>query len=425
MLLRLLYYIGISCYHIGVHITAYWSPKARLWVRGRNNQWQRIADALQPNERRVWFHCASLGEFEQGRPVIEALRHEQPELRIVLTFYSPSGYEIRKNYPHADYIFYLPADEPKAARRWLDLVQPELVVFVKYEFWYFYLAELKKRQIPTFLISAVFRAEQWFFGSLGAWPRKMLSTFSVLFVQDTVSAALLAQHGFKNSIIAGDTRVDSVANMTKHAPENAAIETFAARKKTIVCGSTWPPDEAILANIISEPWAKDLKWIIAPHDIQAGHILGIVARFSAQVEADKIIRYSEITAATQLETARILVVDNIGLLSGLYRYGWLSYIGGGFGTGIHNTLEPAAWGLPIVFGPKFKKFEEAKAMIATQAAATVGDAASLSTVLQGWLPDEQRHKAAEAALHYISEQQGSTKIIMQALRQIWQKTGKG
>ncbi len=412
MLFRILYQLAISCYHAAIRIAAIWSPKAKLWVRGRTNQWQRITDALQPDEQRVWFHCASLGEFEQGRPVIEALRQLRPDLRMVLTFYSPSGYEIRKDYPHADYVFYLPADSPQAARRWLDVIQPKFVIFVKYEFWYFYLTELQKRQVSTFLISAVFRADQWFFGSFGAGPRKMLGAFTQLFVQDENSAKLLALHGFDNVTIAGDTRVDRVADMVKHAPENVIVSRFSAGNKTVICGSTWPPDELLLSQMITKPWAKELKWVFAPHDIQERHLVELVNKLSSHVATSEIVSYSHIDTTTDLSAVRVLVIDNIGLLSGLYRYGWVAYIGGGFGTGIHNTLEPAAWGLPIVFGPKFNKFEEAKAMLASGAAATINDVQSLEIQFQDWLNPTAHQKATLAAQKYISEQCGSTDIIM-------------
>ena len=303
------------------------------------------------------MHCASLGEFEQGRPLIEKIKAEQPDQKIILTFFSPSGFEIRKNYDYADCIVYLPYDSPSNARQFLDLVKPKKAIFVKYEFWHFYLKGLKKRKIPTYLISTVFRKEQSFFKWYGGFFRNMLSSFTHIFTQDENSVLLLKEINFENAKAIGDTRVDRVLAIGKSAKQFPEIEAFCAQSNILICGSTWPPDEAILAHFINNSLPPNWKIIIAPHDIKTSHIEQIQKRFTVPTNT-----YTNL-AIGRKNDAKVLIINNIGILSSIYQYGKIAYIGGGFGSGIHNTLEPITFGLPVIFGSKFQKFTEAVELV--------------------------------------------------------------
>ena len=351
-MIRIVYGIAIFSYNLAIHLVALFNKKASLWVRGRKNIWTKIEKTVNPDDRPVWFHCASLGEFEQGRPVIEEYKKRKPDARILITFFSPSGYQIRKDYTGADYVFYLPLDLARNVKRFLKLVNPEFVVFVKYEFWYNYLYQLWLRKIPVFLISANFRRDQWFFKWYGKSFRKILGTFKHIFVQNKTSEDILIENGFERITLSGDTRFDRVHQIVNDRKEIPEAEEFKQDKLLMVAGSTWKEDEAILIKYINMD-KRGLKWIIAPHEIDLPHI----ARIEEMLKKPSI-RFSDIQDR-DVSFADVLIIDNIGMLSSLYAYGDLSWVGGGFGRGIHNILEPATFGIPVFFGPNHKKFKEA------------------------------------------------------------------
>lgn len=404
--LLLFVYVGL------MHVAAWFHPKARLWIRGRQN-WRtrlRVSVAEWPNAPGIfWIHAASLGEFEQGRPVIEAFRQEYPDWKIVLTFYSPSGYQIRKNYDHADLICYLPADTQANARDFLDILNPAIAVFVKYEFWANYLYVLQKRKTSTLLISAVFRPGQPFFAWYGSFWRQMLGAFQHLFVQDAGSEKLLHEINIHNVTVAGDTRIDRVLSIARRVKDNPVVAPFVKQANSVlVVGSSWQPDEELLFPAIQD-CSMD-KVLIAPHEPSQAN----VARICQQLSEFGVTKYSDGPGAT----SRWMVIDNVGMLNTLYRYGHIAYIGGGLGKGIHNTLEPAAFGLPIIFGPNYRKFEEARQFVARGGAFVVQNATELSAVLKQ-LEDEQFYqKASQAVLSYLKENSGATEKVMCFLRQV-------
>jgi 3-deoxy-D-manno-octulosonic-acid transferase len=390
-------------------MVAFFNPKAKQWVEGRKNLLPKIAEALQGEENLVWFHSASLGEFEQGRPVIEQLKKEHPELKIVLTFFSPSGYEVRKNYAGADFIFYLPADFPSQARKFVDLVNPKMVFFIKYEFWYHYLKELKKRKIPTYIFSTIFRPNQLFFKAWGGFHRRMLSAFTHLFVQNQESADLLKGIGFTNVSIAGDTRFDrvyAIANGSKLLPK---VEDFSQGRLVVIAGSTWPKDEEFLIRYMNS--SKDsYKYILAAHEVDENHIKNIVDKIEKSW-----VRYTQ-ASKEEIDAAEVLVVDCIGVLSSLYRYGDVSYIGGGFGRGIHNTLEAATFGLPIIFGPNYHKFQEAKDLIESGAANYYEKYEDLIELLHNYFENENKRQfSGEKSKKYVDSKRGASAQILSVI----------
>lgn len=405
--MNILYKSAVQLYRLGIRIAALRSPKARAWQDGRVDLFEKIKTfrAAHPGYL-VWFHCASLGEFEQGRPVIEGLRRDRPEAVIVVTFYSPSGYEIRKNYAAADGVFYLPLDTEKNAEQFLSALLPDLVVFVKYEFWYYHLKAVKNRHIPLLLISALFRKKQLFFKAYGGAYRKMLPLFDRIFVQDKTSADLLQSIDYQNFTLAGDTRTDRTADIAASNKRIEKSEVFAGKSPVLVCGSTWSPDEDLLTAVMTDPAFADWKFIIAPHEIHAAHLNRLEAKISLPC-----VRFS--AAGTKyLQKARVLIIDNIGMLSALYRYGAAAYIGGGFGVGIHNTLEPAAYGIPVIFGKKYKKFAEAVSLVQTGGGFSVQTAEDLRAVFLKLNNADFRAKAGAKARVYIDENRGATAVIL-------------
>lgn len=350
---ELFYDLGIRFYGLLLKSSAPFHSKANKWVKGRQDFFPQMRQKLAGNQQPIiWVHCASLGEFEQGRPVIEGLKEQYPAYKIALTFFSPSGFEVRKNYTGADYIFYLPLDTAANAKRFISFLQPRLAVFVKYEFWYHYLFELHQQQIPVISISAIFRTNQLFFKPYGAFYRRLLHLFTHIFTQNQPSALLLKQIGLKQVTVAGDTRFDRVlqtAASTKQIPVAAA---FKGEEQVFIIGSSWPQDMQVLVPFIQEHLSA-MRFIIAPHEIHDTEIDQLVQLF-----AGKAIRYSQAEPGTAA-AYRVLVIDNIGILSSLYRYGSYAYIGGAFGKGLHNTLEAAVFGLPLFFGPRYDKFQEA------------------------------------------------------------------
>ncbi|MBK8194807.1 MAG: 3-deoxy-D-manno-octulosonic acid transferase [Lewinellaceae bacterium] len=425
--MALLYEIGIRFFTAAVYLASFFNTKARHWVAGRRHWRDRYAREYPADhgKKTLWIHAASLGEFEQGRPVIESFRAAHPEWFVVLTFFSPSGYEVRKNYAHADFICYLPADTRRNAVDFTDLIRPDAVIFIKYEFWANYLGRLKQRRIPTLLISALFRDTQPFFRWYGAFWRQMLGCFTHFFVQNAHSAKLLQQIGLRNTTIAGDTRVDRVLDIARNTPANEIVADFAGEPgatKVFIAGSSWRADEElflpVLHRVMTEAPGK-WKIIVAPHDPSAENVGRIFRSAGAAFPAagQPVLCYSRATPSSA-RLAQILIIDNVGLLNTLYRYGTVAYIGGGFGKGIHNTLEPAAFGLPVIFGPEYKKFEEARQFVARGGAYSVTDADALSAVLDKLQDPAYYQKASGAVLGYLEDNRGATEQILSFFVQI-------
>ena len=407
-IMKVLYNIGIFIFTALAHLLSPFNSQASLWVKGRKKWAEKITDKIKPEDRAIWIHCASLGEFEQGRPVIEAIKKETPGLKIVLTFFSPSGYEIRKNYPNADCISYLPADTPANASRFINLVKPEFVIFVKYEFWNNYISVLYKNNIPLYLVSAIFRPEQHFFKWYGSFFRGMLKKFKRIFVQDQQSLGLLSGIGMENISLAGDTRFDRVVQITGTARNIPQLEQFRGNEKLFLAGSSWKQDEEIIAQYINK-FPMRMKWVFAPHDIDKPNIERLEKLISV-----RHVRFSEFNATDA--DARVLIIDNIGMLSSAYKYAYIAAIGGGFGRGIHNILEPACWGIPVMVGPKHRKFREAVDLINENGAMTFDSFGNFSDVLDKWLTDELFYlKSAKTAADYINKNTGATGKILQEI----------
>lgn len=362
---------------------------------------------IVPGEPLLWFHVSSLGEFEQARPVIEGVKKHFPAYKILLTFYSPSGYELRKDYPLADYVYYLPLDTPGNASRFLDIVQPEKVFFVKYEFWFNFLTELKKREIPTFIFSALFRPSQFFFKPWGKWFRKVFRVYNHIFVQNQSSRDILHQFGFDNVTISGDTRLDRVAEIARAASELPKMEQFCAGNQVIVAGSTWPEDEALFLSYANECSHK-VKFVVAPHEVNEKSL----ERITSLLKRPYLL-YSADSTPEQLENADVLVVDGYGYLVSVYRYAIIAYIGGGFTTGIHSILEPAVYGMPVVFGPDYHKFHEAVEMIQLGAAHSVSSFEGLKNLFDSYLTDPDRlQKESLSASQYVESNRGAAEQIV-------------
>lgn len=410
----LLYNIGIRLYWCLAHLTAPFYPKAKLWLAGRRGWHQRLQQAMEGLSRRpVWVHCSSLGEFEQGRPLIEAIKAQHPQQPVVLSFYSPSGYEVRKGYPLADYVCYLPLDTRRNARRFVDTVNPCLAIFVKYEFWYHTLNALSHSKIPTYVVSAIFRPGQVFFKPYGRWYRSFLRTFTHLFVQDVRSVELLRGIGLDNATACGDTRFDRVAAIARSAATVAEVERFCAQapqQPVLVAGSTWPPDEALLAGYIDA--SPELRLIIAPHEVHEAHIKLVEQSFAAA----GTVRYSQLRDGAAPAAARVLIIDTMGMLSAIYRYGQVAYVGGGFGAGIHNTLEAAVYGMPVLFGPNHERFNEAQELLARGGAFAVDGPDALAQVLDGLFANPDRLScSAEASRSYVQSMTGATEAVMSTI----------
>lgn len=392
-------------------VAALRSAKARQWVAGRRNIFERMARTIDPQARIVWVHAASLGEFEQGRPIIEQLRKEHPEYKILLTFFSPSGYEIRKGYPGADYVFYLPIDTSWNARRFLDIAHPEIAIFVKYEFWINLLRGLRRRKVRTYVVSAIFRRDSVFFRFYGGMWRQALETFDTIFVQNEESKALLSELGFDNAVVAGDTRFDRVAEIARAAHRVAIAERFRGEERLFVAGSTWGPDEELLIRLMNDN--PGVKFVVAPHEMEESRI----ARLLAETRGGAL-RYTECTPETDYASKQLLIVDTVGVLSSIYGYATWGYIGGGFGVGIHNTLEAATFGLPIAFGPNYGKFKEARDLVTLGAACSVANYEEL----QAWfapLRDDSDflQKTSKTAKDYTESHQGATGLILRTIFQ--------
>ncbi|MDQ4141094.1 MAG: 3-deoxy-D-manno-octulosonic acid transferase [Bacteroidota bacterium] len=409
---KFFYNLGIQFYGLLLQTSAPFHAKAGKWVAGRQNLFPEMIEKLSGNKQPIiWFHCASLGEFEQGRPVIEKLNQEYPKFKIALTFFSPSGFEVRKNYSGADYIFYLPLDTAGNARKFVELLKPSLAVFVKYEFWHHYLLELHNHQIPVISISAIFRENQLFFKSYGGFYRNILKLFTHIFTQNENSASLLRQAGINQVTVAGDTRFDRVLLTAAQAQEIPLVASFKKNEKVFIIGSSWPADIEVLLPFIQKN-ISTLRFIIAPHEIHATEIEKLIQNF-----AGKAIRYSKAQAAT-VSDYRVLIIDNVGLLASLYRFGTYAYIGGAFGKGLHNTLEAAVFGLPLFFGPVFTKFQEAIDLVTLQCAFPVQNTTELMKKFEQINADpKKRTLIKETAENYLAQHAGATSKILADCRQ--------
>lgn len=406
----ILYDFTIFLMRLGLRLAALFHPKARGFVTGRNNLLSRLATAFKSNTSPVvWVHCASLGEFEQGRPVIEALKKEFTGIKILLTFFSPSGYEVRKQYAQADYICYLPWDTRKNAQKFISITKPALVIFIKYEFWAHYTHELAARKITTLSVSSIFREGQLFFRPYGGFYRKILRNFTFFFVQNDVSLKLLRAIDIKNCMRSGDTRFDRVYQIVRNNDEITIAKNFKAGQKTFVVGSCWPEDLEVLIPFINE---NKMKFIIAPHEISES-TLATLER-SLQVQS---IRFSA-AATAPLDDYQVLIIDNMGMLSRLYRYGEFAFIGGAFGKGLHNILEAACYGVPIFFGNKtYGKFQEAVDLINRGGAFEVADYLDFKSKYEMLNAPESFLLACEVTRQYVEENLGATEKIMKFCRE--------
>lgn len=418
--MKFVYHLFIAIYPLLAKLLSFNNEKASFWVKGRLSIFSQLEAAFEGNTAKVvWMHCASLGEFEQGLPIIEQLKLKQPNTKFLITFFSPSGYEIRKNYQGADWLFYLPMDSAKNAKQFYDIVKPSLVLFVKYEFWFYYLHEAKQRQIPLLLVSGIFRDNQIFFKWYGDFYRHMLGSFSYLFLQNQASADLLASIGITNNVsVSGDTRFDRVKEIAQEFSPIQLIENFIDNEPVIVAGSTWLEDDKELQH-----YAKNhphIKFIIAPHDVQQSRIDECVGLYK------NVVLYSDWVngqrSTVDGRQPNILLINNIGLLSKLYHYATICFVGGGFGDeGVHNVLEAAVYHKPVVFGPVFEKYIEAEELIDAGGAFTVDNALQLEALFNQLLNDTTAYtKASTDAGNYVTSKVGATDAIIDHIKSIHQ-----
>jgi len=397
----LFYNLGIRLYFLLIKAASSFNEKAKLWINGRKNV------SYQQFTKSAWFHFASLGEFEQGLPVLTAYKAANPNIKIVITFFSPSGFEIRKNTPLADAVYYLPLDTKKNAQAFIASINPVVAVFTKYEYWYHFFNELKKKEVPLYIISGIFRPDQIFFQWYGGLHRKMLRFVTRFFVQNEDSRLLLENTGIEQVSVSGDTRFDRVWHNAQQSKSFPAIEEFVKNHTVFIAGSTWPEDEVLLAALVTDH--PDWKFIFAPHEISEEKINKLISL----LPANSTIRYSQLTIDHSQQT---LIIDNIGMLSSLYQYGHMAYIGGGFGAGIHNTLEAAAFGLPVIFGPNYERFKEARDLIALRVGFTISDENELKKIAIYLTGDEHRYQAiTQKVKAYVREHIGATEMIMKAI----------
>ena len=404
--MRFIYKIGIQLYFLLIILLAPFNIKARRWLKGREGIWRKIRLNIKSGDKVIWVHCASLGEFEQGRPIIEEIRNTMPEKKILLTFFSPSGYELRKNYEGAHCVTYMPLDTRFNAWLFMNMVKPEMAFFIKYDYWYYFLRTLKKKHIPAYLVSAKFRRDQVFFKWYGIWYGSVLKFFSILYVQNEESRRLLSVIGIKNVEVTGDTRFDRVFAISQRSVEYPWLEPFAKGRKVIVAGSTWEKDEQLLIEFINKS-DPEIRFILAPHEISEKKLIRIIEKIEFPT-----VRFTDNDKSSYLN-AKVLIVDTIGHLSSLYRYGRIAYIGGGFGKGIHNILEAATYGLPVIFGPNYKKFLEAVEMIEMKAAFSITNSEELKATLNKLTGDEEYlGTCSNLAKNYIHSKLGATRTII-------------
>lgn len=403
--MRFLYQIGIQLAAFFLPLSGIFSSKMKLFIEGRKQSFSILKNKISPTEKYIWLHVASLGEYEQGLPVMEAFKNKYPNYKIVLTFFSPSGYEIRKNNTIADITMYLPLDTKQNVQQFLDLVQPKIVFFIKYEFWPNYLNELKKRNIPTYLISGIFREKQLFFKPYGGFYRQALKAFHHFFVQNEESKKLLQSIDFKNITVHGDTRFDRVAQIVERAQPLDFIKEFKNNTFTIVIGSSWIDDENIYLPYLNN--SENVKFIIAPHNIKEEEINRLVQRIDK-----KTIRYSDYHS-NDLADTDVFIIDTIGILTQIYAYADIAYVGGAFKTGLHNILEPATYGTPVVIGPKYEKFQEAKDLVALKSCLVVNDTEELSATFNQLISEESyRKELGQKNRDFVLKNKNATQVIM-------------
>ena len=389
----------------GIAIASLFSKKVRKMWKGEREAFKLLKQKVDPDAKYIWFHAASLGEFEQGRPLMERIRKEHPQYKILLTFFSPSGYEVRKNYEGADIICYLPLDTPINAIRFLRLVRPVMAYFIKYEFWYNYLHILKYRHVPAYSVSSIFRPEQIFFKWYAKKYAGVLRCITHFFVQNEQSRELLAKIGITEVTISGDTRFDRVLQIKEQSKHLPLVEAFKQDHKVFVAGSSWPPDEEIFIRFFNEH--PEWKLIIAPHVIGNDHLQQILSRLNR-----KTVRYTEATPETAAE-AQCMIIDCFGLLSSIYHYGEVAYVGGGFGVGIHNVLEAAVWNVPVFFGPNNKRFQEAQQLLASGGGIEITNYSSFATAMQRFMDDDKwLEQCGSKAGDYVKSMAGATDIVL-------------
>jgi len=404
----MIYNLAIRIYLLGVKLAGLFSDKPAKMVKGHREAFDLLKTKIDRTARYIWFHAASLGEFEQGRPLIERIRKEYPQYKILQTFFSPSGYEVRKNYDGADIVCYLPMDTPGNAKKFIGLVNPCMAFFVKYEFWQNYLNTLYQKGIPVYSVSSIFRPNQIFFRWYGKSYRQVLKTFAHLFVQNEESKKLLAGIGVMNTTIVGDTRFDRVLDICAAAKQLPLVQKFKGDALTFVAGSSWAPDEDIFIQYFNEH--PEMKLIIAPHVVNDGHLKGIISKLQRPC-----VRYTQATEEN-VGQADCLIIDCYGLLSSIYRYGEISYVGGGFGVGIHNVLEAAVYGIPVIFGPNNKKFREAQYLLANKGGFEINVYGDFKQLMDKFLTDEAYLKASgKAAGDYVKNNSGAMEKIMQSV----------
>lgn len=402
-----MYNIAIYLYGLGVFIYSLFNEKVRKMWRGEHDSFRIIRERLDPKAKYIWFHAASLGEFEQGRPLMERIRATHPEYKILLTFFSPSGYEVRKDYKGADIVCYLPLDTVNNARRFLRTVRPVMAFFIKYEFWYNYLHVLKHRCVPTYSVSSIFRRDQIFFKWYGRDYARVLSCFTTFFVQNEESKLLLGTIGIKNAVVVGDTRFDRVLQIKEASKQLPLVEAFVSNAEHVFCaGSSWQPDEEIFIPYFNG--RSDWKLIIAPHVIGEEHL----AQMMQLLKGRRVTRYTQ-TNPEEAAKADVLIIDCFGLLSSIYRYAQVSYVGGGFGAGIHNTLEAGVWGIPVIFGPNNKRFAEAQGLLKCKGGFEIKDVNDFTTLMVH-LESEPAllEKSGKAAADYVKSLSGATEKIL-------------
>ena len=402
-----MYNLIIYLYLFGVAVCSLFNKKVRMMWRGERAALGLLREKVEDGAQYVWFHAASLGEFEQGRPLMEQLRRDHPEYKILLTFFSPSGYEVRKNYEGADIICYLPLDTVRNARRFLRAIRPVMAFFIKYEFWYNYLHILSHRNVPVYSVSSIFRPGQIFFRWYGSQYGRVLKCFTHFFVQNETSRQLLHDElGIDNVTVSGDTRFDRVLQICNAAKQLPLVEAFKKDYKVFVAGSSWPPDEDIFIRYFNEH--RDWRLVIAPHVIDENHLQQIISKLDR-----KVVRYTQATEQEAAE-AECLIIDCFGLLSSIYRYGEVAYVGGGFGVGIHNVLEAAVWSVPVIFGPNNERFQEAQGLLAGGGGFQIDDYASFCQLMDRFDQDAAYREAAGGkAGAYVSQNAGATATILQ------------
>ncbi|MHC1705901.1 MAG: 3-deoxy-D-manno-octulosonic acid transferase [Bacteroidales bacterium] len=405
--MRQLYTLSVILYGLGIRFAALFNTKARLWTKGRKNFFPSLRQHFKDTKKTAWFHCASLGEFEQGRPVLEAFTEKNPDYRILLTFFSPSGYEIRKNYSKAGVITYLPLDTPSNARQFINIVNPNLVFFIKYEYWYNYIDVLHNAGIPVYIVSGIFRKNQHFFSWYGGWFRRQIKKISYFFLQNQHSLELLQSIGIQHAVVSGDTRFDRVSAVALSPVSYPKLREWRNKKQVILAGSTWPEDERILFHLINK-LNDTVSFIVAPHEVHEQRIQEIIS--GAGIPS---VRFSQLETQNS-PLPRLIIIDTIGQLSSLYQYADVALIGGGFGKGIHNILEAATFGLPVIFGPNYQKFFEARELLALKGAFTINTGKEAEIIVNELFTNpEILQKAGNLARDFVLRNTGATEIILQ------------